>query len=42
MIFRLMQTLNDSMNNYEHQFGAIVHFGDSIPPPETGQATGEL
>ncbi|MBF6331737.1 DUF3467 domain-containing protein [Nocardia transvalensis] len=28
MIFRLMQTLNDSMSNYEHQFGAIVHLGE--------------
>ncbi|MFI5781940.1 DUF3467 domain-containing protein [Nocardia sp. NPDC051570] len=28
MIFRLMQTLNDSMSNYEQQFGAIVHLGE--------------
>jgi hypothetical protein len=28
LIFRLMQTLNDSMNNYEHQFGPIKHLGD--------------
>ncbi|MFG1793051.1 DUF3467 domain-containing protein [Nocardia sp. NPDC049149] len=28
MIFRLMQTLNDSMSNYEKQFGAIVHLGE--------------
>jgi hypothetical protein len=28
LIFRLMQTLNDSMSNYEHQFGAIVHLGE--------------
>jgi hypothetical protein len=35
MIFRLMQTLNDSMSNYEQQFGPIVHLGDSVsPPPE--------
>ncbi|MGW4242537.1 DUF3467 domain-containing protein [Nocardia sp. NPDC004722] len=25
MIFRLMQTLNDSMSNYEQQFGPIEH-----------------
>jgi hypothetical protein len=34
MIFRLMQSLNDSMSNYEQQFGAIVHLGDPIPPPD--------
>ncbi|MBF6171552.1 DUF3467 domain-containing protein [Nocardia blacklockiae] len=28
MIFRLMQTLNDSMSNYEQQFGAIVPLGE--------------
>ncbi|WP_405164659.1 DUF3467 domain-containing protein [Nocardia sp. NBC_01499] len=28
MIFRLMQNLNDSMSNYEQQFGAIVHLGE--------------
>ncbi|MFI1911612.1 DUF3467 domain-containing protein [Nocardia sp. NPDC020380] len=28
MIFRLMQTLNDSMSNYEQQFGSIVHLGE--------------
>ncbi|MFR9752580.1 DUF3467 domain-containing protein [Nocardia sp. 004] len=28
LIFRLMQILNDSMSNYEHQFGSIVHLGD--------------
>lgn len=28
MIFRLMQNLNDSMSNYEQQFGSIVHLGD--------------
>ncbi|WP_330255392.1 DUF3467 domain-containing protein [Nocardia sp. NBC_00565] len=28
MIFRLMQILNDSMSNYEHQFGPIVHLGE--------------
>ncbi|MEG8178882.1 DUF3467 domain-containing protein [Nocardia terpenica] len=28
MIFRLMQTLNDSMSNYEQQFGAIDHLGE--------------
>jgi hypothetical protein len=28
LIFRLMQTLNDSMSNYEHQFGAIMHLGE--------------
>jgi len=28
MIFRLMQTLNDTMNNYERQFGPINHLGD--------------
>jgi hypothetical protein len=35
MIFRLMQTLNDSMSNYEQQFGPIVHLGDPISPPES-------
>ncbi|MVU81364.1 DUF3467 domain-containing protein [Nocardia sp. ET3-3] len=25
MIFRLMQTLNDSMSNYEQQFGPLEH-----------------
>lgn len=28
MVFRLMQTLNDSMSNYERQFGAISHLGE--------------
>ncbi|MFJ1455727.1 DUF3467 domain-containing protein [Nocardia wallacei] len=28
MIFRLMQTLNDSMSNYEQQFGPIVPLGE--------------
>ncbi|WP_024805174.1 DUF3467 domain-containing protein [Nocardia sp. BMG51109] len=28
MIFRLMQTLNDSMSNYEQQFGAIIPLGE--------------
>jgi hypothetical protein len=28
LIFRLMQTLNDSMNNYEQQFGPIEHLGE--------------
>jgi hypothetical protein len=28
LIFRLMQTLNDSMSNYEHQFGPITHLGE--------------
>jgi Protein of unknown function (DUF3467) len=28
LIFQLMQILNDSMSNYEHQFGAIVHLGE--------------
>ncbi|MFI6365115.1 DUF3467 domain-containing protein [Nocardia sp. NPDC050630] len=28
MIFRLMQILNDSMSNYEHQFGPITHLGE--------------
>ncbi|WP_028476353.1 DUF3467 domain-containing protein [Nocardia sp. CNY236] len=28
LIFRLMQILNDSMSNYEHQFGPIVHLGE--------------
>lgn len=28
MVFRLMQTLNDSMSNYEQQFGSIVHLGE--------------
>ncbi|MCU1642470.1 MAG: hypothetical protein JWN03_2745 [Nocardia sp.] len=28
MIFRLMQTLNDSMSNYEQQFGGISHLGE--------------
>lgn len=28
LIFRLMQTLNDSMNNYEQQFGPIEHLGN--------------
>jgi hypothetical protein len=28
LIFRLMQTLNDSMNNYERQFGPITHLGE--------------
>jgi hypothetical protein len=37
MIFRLMQTLNDSMTNYEQQFGAIVHLGDPIAPPDNDQ-----
>lgn len=37
MIFRLMQTLNDSMSNYEQQFGPIVHLGDDpVAPPENG------
>jgi len=31
MIFRLMQTLNDSMSNYEQQFGPIAHLGDRHP-----------
>lgn len=28
LIFRLMQTLNDSMSSYEDQFGPIIHLGD--------------
>jgi len=28
LIFRLMQTLNDSMSNYEQQFGSISHLGE--------------
>jgi hypothetical protein len=28
LIFQLMQILNDTMSNYEHQFGAIVHLGE--------------
>ncbi|MFJ9367927.1 DUF3467 domain-containing protein [Nocardia sp. NPDC101769] len=28
LIFRLMQTLNDSMSNYERQFGPITHLGE--------------
>jgi hypothetical protein len=28
LIFRLMQTLNDTMNNYERQFGPITHLGE--------------
>jgi len=28
LIFRLMQTLNDSMSNYELQFGSISHLGE--------------
>ncbi|MFE9328493.1 DUF3467 domain-containing protein [Nocardia sp. NPDC052278] len=28
LIFRLMQTLNDTMSNYEHQFGPITHLGE--------------
>jgi hypothetical protein len=28
LIFRLMQTLNDSMSNYERQFGSITHLGE--------------
>lgn len=28
MIFRLMQILNDSMSNYEQQFGPITHLGE--------------
>ncbi|WP_040779890.1 DUF3467 domain-containing protein [Nocardia pneumoniae] len=28
LIFRLMQTLNDAMSNYERQFGHITHLGE--------------
>jgi len=37
MLFRLMQNLEQSMTQYEQQFGEIVPLGPPIPPPTDNQ-----